>query len=77
MRTTFIVGHPGETQEDFDELCAYVKEYGFDRANVFSYSDEEGTSAYESTDKVDSKIIDKRAKSLGKIIENNSAIFKK
>lgn len=69
VRTTFIVGHPGETQEDFDELCAYVKEYGFDRANVFSYSDEEGTSAYESTDKVDSKVIDKRAKSLGKIIE--------
>ncbi len=69
VRTTFIVGHPGETQEDFDQLCTYVKEYGFDRANVFSYSDEEGTSAYESGDKIDTKIIDKRAKILGEIIE--------
>ena len=69
VRTTFIVGHPGETQEEFDELCEYVKTYGFDRANVFSYSDEEGTSAYESEAKVDAKTIDKRAKVLGKLIE--------
>ncbi|MFA7570695.1 MAG: 30S ribosomal protein S12 methylthiotransferase RimO [Sulfurimonadaceae bacterium] len=72
VRTTFIVGHPGETQEEFDELCDYVKTYGFDRANVFSYSDEEGTSAYESLDKIDAKTIDKRAKVLGKIIEKMS-----
>lgn len=69
VRTTFIVGHPGETQEEFDELCEYVKTYGFDRANVFAYSDEEGTSAYESEAKVDAKTIDKRAKVLGKLIE--------
>lgn len=69
VRTTFIVGHPGETQEDFDALCAYVKEYGFDRANVFAYSDEEGTSAYLSEDKIPQKIINKRANTLGKIIE--------
>lgn len=69
VRTTFIVGHPGETQEEFDELCEYVKTYGFDRANVFAYSDEEGTSAYESEAKVDTKTIDKRAKVLGKLIE--------
>ncbi|MFA7083168.1 MAG: 30S ribosomal protein S12 methylthiotransferase RimO [Arcobacteraceae bacterium] len=72
IRTTFIVGHPGETQEDFDDLCTYVKEYGFNRANVFSYSDEEGTTAYESTQKVDAKVIDKRAKILGKIIEKST-----
>lgn len=72
VRTTFIVGHPGETQEEFDELCEYVKTYGFDRANVFSYSDEEGTSAYESDAKIDAKTIDKRAKVLGKIIEKMS-----
>lgn len=72
VRTTFIVGHPGETQEDFEHLCQYVKEYCFDRANVFSYSDEEGTSAYESTDKVQQEIIDQRADILGKIIEENT-----
>lgn len=69
VRTTFIVGHPNETQEDFDELCEYVKEYGFDRANVFAYSDEEGTTAYLSENKIPQKIINKRANTLGKIIE--------
>jgi ribosomal protein S12 methylthiotransferase RimO len=69
VRTTFIVGHPSETQEDFDELCEYVKEYGFDRANVFAYSDEEGTSAYLSEDKIPQKVINKRANTLGKIIQ--------
>jgi ribosomal protein S12 methylthiotransferase RimO len=72
VRTTFIVGHPGETQEEFEELCQYVKEYGFERANVFAYSDEEGTTAYESVDKIETKVIDKRAKVLGKIIEKMS-----
>src|SRR5690606_10385936 len=72
VRTTFIVGHPGETQKEFEELCQYVKEYGFERANVFAYSDEEGTSAYESVDKIEAKVIDKRAKVLGKIIEKMS-----
>ncbi|MEA1915158.1 MAG: 30S ribosomal protein S12 methylthiotransferase RimO [Campylobacterota bacterium] len=69
VRSTFIVGHPGETQEDFEELCTYVKEYGFDRANVFSYSDEDGTDAYERKDKIDQERIDQRAEVLGDIIE--------
>ncbi|MGE4455905.1 MAG: 30S ribosomal protein S12 methylthiotransferase RimO [Arcobacteraceae bacterium] len=68
IRSTFIVGHPGESEEDFEELKNFVKEFKFDRANVFSYSDEEGTSAIKSKQKVDAKIIDKRAKELGKII---------
>ncbi|XPV68982.1 MAG: 30S ribosomal protein S12 methylthiotransferase RimO [Halarcobacter sp.] len=72
VRTTFIVGHPGETQEDFDELCEYVKNYKFDRANVFSYSDEEGTDAYERPDKVLQEIIDQRALILGGIIEQTT-----
>eukprot|EP01029_Cantina_marsupialis_P016604 TRINITY_DN370541_c0_g1_i1.p1 TRINITY_DN370541_c0_g1~~TRINITY_DN370541_c0_g1_i1.p1 ORF type:complete len:450 (-),score=103.62 TRINITY_DN370541_c0_g1_i1:351-1700(-) len=72
VRTTFIVGHPGETQEDFEELCNYVKEYGFDRANVFSYSDEEGTSAYDRIDKVEQEIIDQRAEILGEIISQTT-----
>ncbi|MGB5919050.1 30S ribosomal protein S12 methylthiotransferase RimO [Arcobacter sp.] len=72
VRTTFIAGHPGETQEDFEELCSYVEEYGFDRANVFSYSDEDGTSAYELDGKVDQETIDKRAEILGEIIQRKT-----
>lgn len=72
VRTTFIVGHPGETQEDFDELCEYVQSYGFDRANVFSYSDEEGTTAYDREDKVEQEIIDERAEILGELIEQTT-----
>ena len=68
VRTTFIVGHPGESQEDFEALCNYVKEYGFDRANVFSYSDEEGTDAFDRADKVPQELIDKRAEVLGEMI---------
>ncbi len=68
VRSTFIVGHPGETQEDFEELCNYVKEYKFDRVNVFSYSDEDGTTAYTLEDKVPQEVIDKRAEILGDII---------
>ena len=47
LRTTFIVGFPGETAEDFDELLFFVKESCFERAGVFIYSREEGTSAYD------------------------------
>ena len=72
VRTTFIVGHPGETQEDFDELCNYVREFKFDRANVFSYSDEEGTTAYESSNKIPQEIIDERAGILGDIIDETT-----
>jgi len=72
VRSTFIVGHPGETQDDFDELCKYLEEYKFDRANVFSYSDEEGTSAYDRLDKVPQEIIDARAEVLGEIISKTT-----
>jgi ribosomal protein S12 methylthiotransferase RimO len=72
VRTTFIVGHPGETEDDFSELCSYVEEYGFDRANVFSYSDEDGTAAYDNTNKIEQKIIDSRADILGEIIQRKT-----
>jgi ribosomal protein S12 methylthiotransferase len=45
LRTTFIVGFPGETEAEFDELCAFVKEAKFERAGVFPYSREPGTPA--------------------------------
>lgn len=72
VRTTFIAGHPGETQEDFQELCDYVEEFKFDRANVFSYSDEEGTTACKSNEKIEQDLIDSRAQELGEIITNTT-----
>ncbi|WP_404318947.1 30S ribosomal protein S12 methylthiotransferase RimO [Malaciobacter canalis] len=72
VRTTFIAGHPGETQEDFQELCNYLEEFKFDRANVFSYSDEEGTAACNSKDKLEQELIDSRAQDLGEIITNTT-----
>lgn len=60
VRTTFITGFPGETDEDFEELLQFVKNVEFDRVGVFTYSDEEGTPAYELPDKVDHKIAKKR-----------------
>lgn len=47
LRTTFLVGHPGETEEDFEELLQFVKEARFERMGAFPYSNEEGTYAYE------------------------------
>lgn len=68
VRTTFIAGHPGETVEDHEALCKYIKEFKFDRANVFSYSTEEGTVAAQSKEMVEQEIIDARAEEIGEII---------
>lgn len=72
VRTTFIAGHPGENDEDFEELCSYVEEFKFDRTNVFSYSDEEGTTAQTRDDKIEQEIIDERADILGEIISQTT-----
>ncbi|MBQ0125047.1 MAG: 30S ribosomal protein S12 methylthiotransferase RimO [Clostridiales bacterium] len=53
LRTTVIVGFPGETEKDFDELCEFVKETKFDRLGAFTYSREEDTPAYDLPDQVD------------------------
>ena len=45
IRTTLLVGHPGESEEDFEELCEWVKQMRFDRLGAFAYSEEEGTFA--------------------------------
>jgi ribosomal protein S12 methylthiotransferase len=60
VRTTFITGFPGETDDDFEELLQFVKNVEFDRVGVFTYSDEEGTPAYELPNKVDPKIAKQR-----------------
>jgi ribosomal protein S12 methylthiotransferase len=52
LRTTFIVGFPGETKEEFAELLAFVRAVAFDHVGVFTYSHEEGTSAYGLADTV-------------------------
>src|SRR5262249_44790568 len=52
LRTTFIVGFPGETDADVDELCNFVGDHAFDHVGVFTYSHEEGTSAFALADDV-------------------------
>lgn len=47
VRSSFIVGHPGETDAMFEEMYNFIENFGFDRVNIFAYSNEEGTSAYE------------------------------
>ncbi len=60
VRTTFITGFPGETEDDFNELLTFVRNVEFDRVGVFTYSDEEGTPAFDLPNKVDPKIAKKR-----------------
>jgi ribosomal protein S12 methylthiotransferase len=60
VRTTFITGFPGETEADFEELLAFVRNVEFERVGVFAYSDEEGTPAYELPGKVDPKVAARR-----------------
>jgi len=67
VRTSFIVGHPNETDEMFEEMCNFAKHFGFDRINVFSYSDEETTPAYDMKAKIDAELIAHRAQVLGDI----------
>lgn len=56
IRTTFIVGFPGESEDDFAQLCAFLKEQKFDHAGAFSYSREEGTPAYDFPDQIDEQV---------------------
>ncbi|CAN5135110.1 30S ribosomal protein S12 methylthiotransferase RimO [soil metagenome] len=60
VRTTFITGFPGETEADFKELLTFVRNIEFERVGVFTYSDEEGTPAYELPNKVAPKIAAQR-----------------
>jgi ribosomal protein S12 methylthiotransferase len=64
LRTSFIVGFPGETAEDFEILCDFVREVQFDWLGVFGYSDEEGATAFADADKVAPREIERRRKKL-------------
>src|SRR6266566_2714186 len=74
VRTTFITGFPGETDEDFEELLQFVKNVEFDRVGVFTYSDEEGTPAYDLPNKVDPKIAKQRR---ARLMKEQSRISRK
>ncbi len=67
VRTSFIVGHPHESDAMFKEMCNFASSFGFDRINIFSYSDEETTSAYAMEEKIDDETKAKRTQILGDI----------
>jgi ribosomal protein S12 methylthiotransferase len=67
LRTTFIVGHPGETEEAFTRLCDFVREADLDRVGVFEYSREEGTVAALLPGRLPKKEIDARRRELLRI----------
>jgi len=67
IRTTFIVGHPGETQAEFDELCEFVAESKFDRAGAFTYSVEPGTTSALLPHRVDADVMAERQQTLMEI----------
>jgi ribosomal protein S12 methylthiotransferase len=66
VRTTFISGFPGETEDDFEELMSFIKNVEFDRVGVFTYSDEEGTPAFDLPDKVPHRTAARRRTALMK-----------
>lgn len=66
VRTTFISGFPGETETDFEELLGFIKSVEFDRVGVFTYSDEEGTPAFDLPDKVPQRTASRRRNTLMK-----------
>lgn len=67
LRTSLIVGFPGETEEDFNRLCEFVKECKFDRLGVFTYSNEEDTPATRLPDHLDEQTKERRANQLMEI----------
>src|SRR5687768_9553769 len=66
IRTTFITGFPGETEADFEELMTFVRNCEFDNVGVFTYSDEEGTPAFDLPGKVDARVAKRRRTALMK-----------
>lgn len=73
LRTTFLVGHPGETDTDFESLLDFVQQQQFERVGVFQYSHEEGTRAYEEADSVPVEVKAERAQALMEVQETISA----
>lgn len=72
LRTTLLVGHPGETEQDFEELKQFIRDFEFDRLGVFTYSHEENTHAHTLIDDVPAEVKQKRAEELMAIQEEIS-----
>jgi len=70
IRTTFLIGHPGETQEAFDELVSFVEDFEFDRLGTFAYSPEEGTKSFARTDAPSPAVADQRVEMLQAVQES-------
>ncbi len=77
LRTSFIVGFPGETEKEFDELCDFVREAEFDWMGTFSYSDQEGAGAFDLENKLPVREIERRRKHLMSIQKKISRAKKK
>jgi ribosomal protein S12 methylthiotransferase len=73
LRTSFIVGFPGETDADFEELCAFIQAAQIDWLGVFSYSDEEGAKAFDLDEKVPKRTIESRRRKLMRLQQKISA----
>ena len=73
LRTTLIVGFPGETEEDFNELCEFVKDSKFDRLGAFAYSREDGTPASKFNNQIDEKIKEDRKNKIMEIQQEVSS----
>lgn len=69
IRSNFIVGFPGETQEDFDDLANFITQAKLDAVGVFGYSDEDNTEALNLTDKVDADVIAQRVETLSSLAD--------
>jgi ribosomal protein S12 methylthiotransferase len=67
LRTSFIVGFPGETEKEFEELCEFVREAEFDWMGAFGYSDQDGAAAFALDDKLSPREIESRRKHLMQI----------
>lgn len=76
VRSTIIIGHPGESEEEFEELCDFLENFVFDRLNIFAFSSEEGTSAYDMEDKIPTKVVNKRINIINKIITSQQKKIK-
>jgi len=77
LRTSFIVGFPGETEQEFEELCDFVREARFDWMGAFGYSDEEGAAAHHLEKKLAAREIERRRKQLMQIQQKISKRAKK
>jgi len=77
LRTSFIVGFPGETEKEFEELCGFLKEANFDWMGAFGYSDQEGAGAFDHDRKLSGREIESRRKSLMSIQKKISRAKKK